>query len=514
MHVLTTYLYKIGISISGINNNHHKENNEPNIIIKTFKDEMTYGEYNNILLQWENEVDLYNNEHRKLAVDTIKSCIESNEKELDLSGFNLTSLPKILPSNITTLIVKNNELKEIPEELFENIKVIDASHNHITDFPNIINKEMEFFDLSYNHISFIPDMYRYMNNKSHIYLNGNNLTVRTINEMNDQNLNAPCDYEGIKIHYQETTTQPSILEIINKLMPHESICKQLTINHLITLEKNITERMDKNEITNYHHFVNFLDYFYHATKVDKRKCFIDEIISMLEGMTKDKEDREEIFNIAKNTMINCKQEVISGYVNIMIRAVIKEINAYNTDYKWVDDRINYLMKMKTIESIISPSKENRKIEIYDNNSPLTINRMSVFLYLYNKMIKERFSLSKYEEHCIKKHLKNTNQVKEIFDKQMEKTINDFHCNLESYNVYSSYAKKNKYKKSYTMDYYRKRSVDIQIEKHKSKEIKRLKLSKENLKNNEIDMQISVNAGRNYNLEYFEKVNKIIMDNEQ
>ncbi|HEY0210605.1 glycosyltransferase family 32 protein [Acerihabitans sp.] len=90
-------------------------------------------DYDKTLSRWISEVQSGRGECRDIAAVLIKDSVDTGKVLLNLSGYNLSSLP-ILPPHIEELNISNNALETLPS-LPDSLKILDASHNKIRHFP-------------------------------------------------------------------------------------------------------------------------------------------------------------------------------------------------------------------------------------------------------------------------------------------------------------------------------------------------------------------------------------------
>ncbi len=182
---------------------------------------------------WEQSLKKSSEKHNITeAKKRILKCIKNQEKLLDLSNLNLTSLPesilkflyyihklnlnsnqlKSLPNGIchmTDLLklnVANNQIKTLPEDIgnlrhlvsldlngnqltrlpssvirLKNLKSISLRLNKIVNFPTSLLEvtTLKTIDLSFNYLKTLPDSINNLHNLKELYLNHNRLTTIT-----------------------------------------------------------------------------------------------------------------------------------------------------------------------------------------------------------------------------------------------------------------------------------------------------------------------------------------------
>lgn len=85
------------------------------------------------------------------------------DKTLDISGLELTSLPK-LPYNVRRLCCENNNIEEIDAKEFpKNLEVLNCSRNRLTYLPEL-PEMLSILICSHNQISGLPDTPKYLTN--------------------------------------------------------------------------------------------------------------------------------------------------------------------------------------------------------------------------------------------------------------------------------------------------------------------------------------------------------------
>ena len=97
-----------------------------------------------------------------IAFERIRRAAETGEKELDLSGLNLTDVPRSISqlTELRKLSLSNNRLTEVPESVTQlhKLTVLDLSANQIAKVSKDITNldQLKFLDLRYNLDRSIP----------------------------------------------------------------------------------------------------------------------------------------------------------------------------------------------------------------------------------------------------------------------------------------------------------------------------------------------------------------------
>lgn len=85
------------------------------------------------------------------------------DKTLDISGLELTSLPK-LPHNVRRLCCENNNIEEIEtKELPKNLEVLNCARNKLKYLPEL-PEMLSILICSHNQINGLPDIPKYLTN--------------------------------------------------------------------------------------------------------------------------------------------------------------------------------------------------------------------------------------------------------------------------------------------------------------------------------------------------------------
>ncbi|MDV3351612.1 COR domain-containing protein [Leptothoe sp. LEGE 181152] len=130
------------------------------------------------------EIGVVGNNNNRLteAQRRIQSVINYNEATLDLSGLELTSVPKELGqlTNLTRLYLSQNQLTSVPKELGQltNLMVLYLSQNQLTSMPKELGQltNLMVLYLSQNQLTSVPKELRQLVNLTWLDLSQNQLT--------------------------------------------------------------------------------------------------------------------------------------------------------------------------------------------------------------------------------------------------------------------------------------------------------------------------------------------------
>ncbi|WGL97611.1 TcdA/TcdB pore-forming domain-containing protein [Arsenophonus sp. aPb] len=89
---------------------------------------------------------------REIAVHRMIDCLCLQERSLDLSNLNLTSLPAHLPYNLISLHVNDNQLAVLPAELPSTIQKLYAYNNQLTSLPVSLPERLILLDVNHNQL--------------------------------------------------------------------------------------------------------------------------------------------------------------------------------------------------------------------------------------------------------------------------------------------------------------------------------------------------------------------------
>lgn len=144
------------------------------------------------------------------AENRIQEALQSGGvSKLDLSGLNLTELPKSINqfTYLTQLDLSRNRLKKIPKELFgiSNLMTLDFSQNQLTEVPKDIDRftSLVILDLSRNQLIEISEALGQLSNLVELNLSRNKLNNLPESMFNSKNM------INLSLHSNKLTEIPS-----------------------------------------------------------------------------------------------------------------------------------------------------------------------------------------------------------------------------------------------------------------------------------------------------------------
>lgn len=131
----------------------------------------------NLISQWLSWKLIYvdgSNEDRETAWLRLMDCLLRRAVTLDLSGLNLTELPKDLPLFILALNVDKNQLTALPDDLPADLTLISAEQNWLTHLPKTLPDNLQELNVSINQLSALSG--NLPKSLIRLYANNNQLT--------------------------------------------------------------------------------------------------------------------------------------------------------------------------------------------------------------------------------------------------------------------------------------------------------------------------------------------------
>ncbi len=124
LSVTTDNAGKYTVNCQGHNETH-------NLNLRT---ELRAEDYEAVWSAWENIAPPEESYHRAVVVQKMRDCLNNGNPELDLSNFDITSLPDRLPPNMVRLILDNVPLTSLPA-LPPGLQVLAANDNRLISLP-------------------------------------------------------------------------------------------------------------------------------------------------------------------------------------------------------------------------------------------------------------------------------------------------------------------------------------------------------------------------------------------
>lgn len=265
--------------------------------------------------------------NRSIAIDRMRDYLHNGGNHLDLGNLYLTSLPDVLPENVTFLIISGNQLTELPQTLPENLqqlfvcrnslhvlpdrlpknlRILLASDNHLSRLPDSIPPRLLRLDVSKNRLIHLPESILHLSGVSDVDVSRNPLSERVI--LNLQIITTAANYQGPRINF--TMTGTSIHQNIRPL--YQAASDWL----ILTKKSNIEQWAVFAEEVNAPAFSRFLDRLGNTVNTQNNPHFKTKITSLLERLAQDAKLREMVFSIVMDASESCEDRITLTYNNI------------------------------------------------------------------------------------------------------------------------------------------------------------------------------------------------------
>lgn len=410
-------------------------------------------------LNWEKNLAFGENESRGIALDRVMQCLQYKTTELDLSGLNLISLPEELPNHITKLNISSNKLKKIPEKLPKELTHLYASNNDIESFSRSIPISLTFIDVECNNIRYIPDMYRSISEEGVFKFDKNPIIERNVNEF--YNLNNASPYNGC--HLDFLMPQPKRLHVTDYI---EEYFKGENKAYFLKKWKSIES--NKNEKNDIHLLVTFFNYISAAMYSEENSEIQYQIDKVIANSAKDKNIRKALFNITKETMINCHPQAITGYLDMVMLSLECDIkhNYFGKSFEQLEFIMNKLHKKKEIAEILKLNN------FFREDKRNIIDKTSVFYFLCREFDLEEINQTEYMKKEIEAYIKPMCFFKKLLDGKFHDIT--FHDRFLISSPFMAYVKKINYGLCYRTE---KRKKEFMSEGYNYTVMERLNLLK-------------------------------------
>ncbi|HGJ5892728.1 MAG TPA: C80 family cysteine peptidase [Arsenophonus apicola] len=180
-------------------------------------------------------------------------CLRSQERSLDLSNLNLTSLPDYLPDNLLSLNINGNQLTSLPAHLPATIEMLYAYNNQLTSLPDTLPKGLIQLDVSHNRLAELA-------NKLPATLASLDISYNQLIRLSD---NLPAQLQLLNVDNNQLTFLPDSLpanltnlivsnnklKILTNYLPNSLIRIDASNNQLIALPDHIPDKLIKFNFT-------------------------------------------------------------------------------------------------------------------------------------------------------------------------------------------------------------------------------------------------------------------------
>ncbi len=118
--------------------------------------ELRAEDYEAVWSAWEKTAPPEESCHRAVVVQKMQDCLNNGNPALDLSNFDITSLPDRLPPNMVSLNIDKNRLTSLPE-LPSGLQSLRASSNRLTSLPELPSG-LYILEVDRNRLGYLPEL--------------------------------------------------------------------------------------------------------------------------------------------------------------------------------------------------------------------------------------------------------------------------------------------------------------------------------------------------------------------
>ena len=261
-------------------------------------------------------------ENRDAAYQKIMHAYTHSTPDLDLSGLNLTSLPRQLGEllSLTTLNLSRNQLTQLPGEIAQltNLLALEISRNVLTSLGVIEQLgNLRELDITHN-IDLSPDT---RNTTDHILSILPSLTMLNGYVLPGTAINPPSDF-----HHE--IEHSALSEVIHQCYIQ---AKQPYSDELKAKWNAIVTDAQKQDETciQVNSFLQFIEKI--SLECIPKYFAAEEVITLLEVAIKDHALRTELFQLAQEGIANCKDNRVITFNNMQLSAKCLELLENNTD---------------------------------------------------------------------------------------------------------------------------------------------------------------------------------------
>ena len=331
-----------------------QEFQDNNIEKENFNKTMPSSSYNDIINSWKQEIELMNNNERKIfqqkskisSFDILLNNAPMVKTKADMDQANINNANSLNKTDIIHFQIKNQKNNLINQEINQrnstNINVNNSIYNNMKNNKNNNNRNTNYLNKSINHINMNDSNNSdFMNEdeiikdfeKNYILINGEYVNKNQMNILDNNRTN----------NYLNENNLSEFNEISYKKSKSGGLIKNNNFNIFNSEEKTLNYEKEKN-IYNINDYIN--------------NSFKRKLSDNLKEYEQNKINKE----------INQKNELKSNIQNIQINAVNNNINVIiQQNYQNIDNSKNCLNnENKVINISDTNTKENKNTNISDN----------------------------------------------------------------------------------------------------------------------------------------------------
>ncbi|ECD4581280.1 E3 ubiquitin--protein ligase [Salmonella enterica subsp. enterica serovar Newport] len=157
----------------------------------------TAAEYDAAWSEWKRAAPEGESRGRAEAVKRMRACLKKGNSVLYVGRVGLTTLPDLLPPNITTLFIPDNNLTSLPA-LPPGLRELSVSHNQLTRLP-ALPPGLRELSVYRNQLTRLPESITGLSSEATVNLEGNPLSERTLQALRD--ITSAPGYSGPRIRF-------------------------------------------------------------------------------------------------------------------------------------------------------------------------------------------------------------------------------------------------------------------------------------------------------------------------
>ncbi|EMB0740213.1 E3 ubiquitin--protein ligase [Salmonella enterica] len=157
----------------------------------------TAAEYEAAWSEWKRAAPEGESRGRAEAVKRMRACLKKGNSVLYVGRVGLTTLPDLLPPNITTLFIPGNTLTRLPA-LPPGLRELSVSYNQLTRLP-ALPPGLRELSVYRNQLTRLPESITGLSSEATVNLEGNPLSERTLQALRD--ITSAPGYSGPRIRF-------------------------------------------------------------------------------------------------------------------------------------------------------------------------------------------------------------------------------------------------------------------------------------------------------------------------
>ncbi|EJY2236390.1 E3 ubiquitin--protein ligase [Salmonella enterica] len=157
----------------------------------------TAAEYYAAWSEWKRAAPEGESRGRAEAVKRMRACLKKGNSVLYVGRVGLTTLPDLLPPNITTLFIPGNSLTRLPA-LPPGLRELSVSYNQLTSLP-ALPPGLRELSVYRNQLTRLPESITGLSSEATVNLEGNPLSERTLQALRD--ITSAPGYSGPRIRF-------------------------------------------------------------------------------------------------------------------------------------------------------------------------------------------------------------------------------------------------------------------------------------------------------------------------